>query len=92
LIGDILQTRPDLHGIYQVASEPISKYDLLVKLRDILGWSDIIIDPDDQFFCDRSLSGTRFSTATGWRPPTWEAMLQGLAAEWPSYEALYSKK
>lgn len=92
LIGDILQTRPDLHGIYQVASEPISKYDLLVKLRDVLGWSDIIIDPDDQFFCDRSISGTRFSTATGWRPPTWEAMLQGLAAEWPSYEALYSKK
>jgi dTDP-4-dehydrorhamnose reductase len=92
LIGDILQTRPDLHGIYQVASEPISKYDLLVKLRDVLGWSDIIIDPDDQFFCDRSLSGTRFSSATGWRPPTWEAMLQGLAAEWPSYETLYSKK
>lgn len=92
LIGDILQTRPDLHGMYQVASEPISKYDLLVKLRDILGWSDIIIDPDDQFFCDRSLSGTRFSTATGWRPPTWEAMLQGLAAEWPSYETLYSLK
>jgi dTDP-4-dehydrorhamnose reductase len=92
LIGDILQTRPDLTGVYQVASEPISKFDLLVKLRDILGWSDIVIDPDDQFFCDRSLSGTRFSVATGWRPPTWEAMLQGLAAEWPMYEGLYSQK
>ena len=92
LIGDILQTRPDLSGVYQVASEPISKFDLLVKLRDILGWNDIVIDPDDQFFCDRSLSGTRFSVATGWRPPTWEAMLQGLAAEWPAYADLYSKK
>lgn len=92
LIGDILQTRPDLSGVYQVASEPISKLDLLVKLRDILGWNDIVIDPDDQFFCDRSLSGTRFSIATGWRPPTWEAMLQGLAAEWPAYADLYSKK
>jgi dTDP-4-dehydrorhamnose reductase len=92
LIGDILQTRPDLNGLYQVASEPISKFDLLVKLRDILGWKDIVIDPDDQFFCDRSLSGTRFSTATGWRPPTWEAMLQGLASEWPAYEAFYTQK
>jgi dTDP-4-dehydrorhamnose reductase len=92
LIGDILQTRPDLTGVYQVASEPISRYDLLVKLRDILGWNDILIDPDDQFFCDRSLSSTRFTTATGWRPPTWEAMLQGLAAEWPHYEKLYSQK
>lgn len=92
LIGDILQTRPDLTGLYQVSSEPISKFDLLVKLRDILGWTDIVIDPDDQFFCDRSLSGVRFSTATGWRPPTWEAMLQGLASEWPMYQELYSQR
>lgn len=92
LIGDILQTRPDLSGVYQVSSEPISKFDLLVKLRDILGWSDIVIEPDNQFFCDRSLSSTRFTTTTGWRPPTWEAMLQGLASEWPYYEKLYSQK
>jgi dTDP-4-dehydrorhamnose reductase len=91
LIADILQTRPDLNGVYQVSSEPISKFDLLVKLRDILGWSDIVIDPDNQFFCDRSLSGSRFTIATGWRPPTWEAMLQGLATEWPYYEELYSQ-
>jgi dTDP-4-dehydrorhamnose reductase len=89
LIGDILQTRPDLNGLYQVASEPITKFDLLVQLRDRLGWKDIIIDPDDQFFCDRSLSGARFSIATGWRPPTWEAMLEGLSAEWPRYDDLY---
>jgi len=89
LIGDILQTRPDLSGLYQLASEPISKFNLLVKLRDILGWKDIVIDSDDQFFCDRSLSGAHFSTATGWRPPTWEAMLQGLAMEWPRYADLY---
>lgn len=92
LIGDILQTRPDLSGVYQVASEPISKFDLLVRLRDMLGWDDIVIDPDDQFFCDRSLSGQHFSTVTGWRPPTWEAMLQGLAMEWPRYADLYVQK
>lgn len=92
LIGDILQTRPDLSGLYQVASEPISKFDLLVQLRDILGWKDIVIEPDEQFFCDRSLSGARFSATTGWRPPTWDAMLQGLAAEWPHYTEYYSQK
>lgn len=89
LIGDILQTRHDLSGLYQVASEPITKFDLLVRLRDKLGWKDIVIDPDDQFFCDRSLSGARFSTATGWRPPTWEAMIEELSADWPSYADLY---
>jgi dTDP-4-dehydrorhamnose reductase len=92
LIGDILQTRPDLSGLYQVASEPISKFDLLVQLREILNWKDMVIEPDEQFFCDRSLSGARFSTATGWRPPTWEAMLQGLALEWPRYAQYYSNQ
>lgn len=89
LIGDILLTRPDLTGLYQVASEPISKFDLLVNLRDILGWNDITIDADDNFFCDRSLSGAHFTAATGWRPPTWNAMLEGLAAEWPRYQKYY---
>jgi len=89
LIGDILLSRPDLHGIYQVASEPISKYSLLLQLRDLLNWKDIVIEPDDQFFCDRSLSGTRFSVATGWRSPTWQAMLEGLVDEWPNYKDYY---
>jgi dTDP-4-dehydrorhamnose reductase len=89
LIGDIIETRPDLHGLYHVASASISKYDLLVRLRDILGWKDIAIDPDEQFFCDRSLNGTRFSTTTGWLAPNWDSMLLGLAEEWPGYAAYY---
>jgi dTDP-4-dehydrorhamnose reductase len=91
LVGDITETRPDLHGLYQVASEPISKYELLMRLRDLMGWQDIIIDADDQFFCDRSLLGNRFTATTGWRAPTWDVMLQGLAAEWPQYASFYSK-
>jgi len=91
LIGDLIATRPDLHGLYQVASEPITKYDLLVKLRAILGWKDITIDGDDQFFCDRSLMGGRFTTTTGWKPPSWDSMLEGLASEWDEYAAEYKK-
>lgn len=91
LIGDILETRKDLTGLYQVSSAPISKFDLLTRLRDALGWTDIIIDPDDQFYCDRNLIGTRFSTATGWMSPSWDEMIAGLAAEWPIYES-WNKK
>jgi len=90
LIGDILLTRPDLTGIYHVASEPISKFDLLMQLRELLGWQDITIDPDENYFCDRSLSSARFSRATGWRSPAWDAMLEGLAAEWQDYQKYYS--
>lgn len=89
LIGDILLTRPDLTGIYQVASEPISKFALLLQLRDLLAWKDIEIDPDENFYCDRSLSSAHFASATGWRAPAWDAMLEGLAAEWPDYQKYY---
>jgi len=90
LISDLIETRPDLTGLYQVASEPISKYDLLVALRGKLGWDDIEIEPDGNFYCDRSLVGTRFSVATGWQAPDWDEMLSGLAEEWPVYQGWYA--
>jgi dTDP-4-dehydrorhamnose reductase len=91
LISDLVETRPDLTGLYQVASQPISKYDLLVRLRDKLGWDDVEIEPDDNFFCDRSLIANRFNVATGWIPPDWDEMLSGLAEEWPLYEQWYAE-
>jgi dTDP-4-dehydrorhamnose reductase len=86
LLGDILMTWPALDGLYHVASSPITKYDLLLRMRDALGWQDITIEPDDQFHCDRSLLGSRFKAATGWQSPDWDEMIAGLAAEWHTYE------
>lgn len=92
LIGDLILTRPDLYGLYQVASEPITKYDLLLQLGKELGWDDIVLHPDDQFYCDRTLLGDRFTTATGWRAPDWDQMLTGLAQEWPEYQKSYQER
>ena len=89
LIGDLILTRPDLYGLYQVASAPITKFDLLVQLSEKLSWDDIQILPDDQFFCDRTLLSARFTTATGWRAPSWDDMLLGLVQEWPQYSKAY---
>jgi dTDP-4-dehydrorhamnose reductase len=86
LIGHLLEHEPALSGVYHVASEPISKYDLLVRLRAALGWDDITILPDDDFFCDRSLVAARFAEKTGWKAPDWEEMVARLAAERPFYE------
>jgi dTDP-4-dehydrorhamnose reductase len=85
LMADLIESHPDLSGLYQVASMPISKYDLLLRLRDALGWKDIAIVPDDQFRCDRSLVGTRFEREIRWVAPNWDRMIAALAAEWPAY-------
>jgi dTDP-4-dehydrorhamnose reductase len=71
---------PKLSGVYQVSSDPISKYDLLQLTKKAFNRTDIDIKPEDNFFCDRSLNSSRFREFTGYNPPSWEAMINELAA------------
>ena len=81
LVDRLLARHRDLHGVWHVASSPISKYDLLVTLARALGRTDIEIVPDDTFECDRSLRADAFHAATGYEPPSWDDMLTELAGE-----------
>jgi dTDP-4-dehydrorhamnose reductase len=80
LIEKLIATHPDAHGLYHASSAPISKLDLLSALNRRLRLGTSIV-PDDAFKCDRSLDSTRFRTAFGYVPPTWDSMLEELAAE-----------
>ena len=81
VIERILLDFPNLSGIWNVASEPINKYDLLVQLSERIGRKDIEIEPYDSFVCDRSLNGAAFRRQTGYIAPSWTAMLDELAAQ-----------
>lgn len=85
IMGDIIANHPDLSGLYQIASQPISKYELLVKLREAMGL-DIEIEPYEDPPCDRSLSAARFVSATGYRIPGWDQMLAEVAADPTRYD------
>ena len=69
---------PKAHGVYHVASPPISKYDLLALIRDRLRLP-ITIERDSTFECDRSLDASRFHRDACYSPPTWEAMIDDMA-------------
>jgi len=86
LVLDVIGTWTTMSGIYHVASKPISKYDLLVRMRDVLGWHDFPIEPNESFRCDRSLIAARFEAETGWKAPEWDLMIRDLAAEQRIYE------
>lgn len=77
LIADILDRFPDLSGLWHVSSDPISKYELLGLVNQALRLG-ITIEKDETFHCDRSLDGTRFRAATGYRPPPWPDMVRQL--------------
>ena len=80
IVDRILTQHPALSGVWHVASEPISKFALLQLCREKLGWEGII-EPNDEFVCDRSLNADRFNQATGYTPPSWEAMISELAQQ-----------
>jgi dTDP-4-dehydrorhamnose reductase len=86
-VGDVIERRPTLTGLWHVASTPIAKYDLLCQLRDAFDL-DVAIEPDDEFACDRSLDGSRFAVETGIVAPAWSEMVDELHRESSLYESL----
>ena len=90
VVADLVVNWRSLSGLYQLSSGRISKYDLLVQLRDGLGL-DVEIVPDDEPFCDRSLVGERFAAATGYRCPPWPDLISQLAADSATYSLPINK-
>lgn len=80
VVADLMERHPRLSGLLQVSSGRISKYDLLCLLRDGYGLA-IAVEPDDGPREDRSLDGSRFSAATGYRCPAWPRLIQELVGD-----------
>ncbi|MDC1433206.1 SDR family oxidoreductase [Burkholderiales bacterium] len=79
IIRDVLIPRTDLHGVYHVAAEPISKYDLLKLIANVYG-KPIEIVPDNNHVNDRSLNADRFRDATGYITPGWPELVRSMHA------------
>lgn len=73
----IIQTHPTLSGIYNVSSNPISKYDLILKINELYKLN-IEIKEDDTLLSDKSLISDRFFKETTFKKPNWDKMLLGL--------------
>ena len=84
VVRNLIYGWPSLHGLYHLAGPRISKHDLLCVINRELRLG-IEIVPEDVFFCDRSLDGTRFHNATGFTPPTWDEMIGELANDTTPY-------
>jgi dTDP-4-dehydrorhamnose reductase len=75
LIRDLVLPRADMHGLYHVASNPISKYELLKLVATAYGKSNEI-RPDDELVIDRSLNASRFAVCTGYAAPPWPQLVK----------------
>ena len=85
LVGEIITKHPDLSGLYQVASDPISKHDLLCLLKEAYEM-DVEIEPDDREVSDRSMKCDRLRSAIGFTCPPWPELVRELAGDKTPYE------
>ena len=79
VVRDFVLPQPDLHGVYHVAADPISKYALLQLVNSAYG-KHLDITPDASVQIDRSLNGGRFRAATGYVAPSWPELVQQMQA------------
>jgi len=71
---------PNLEGLKQIASEPISKFDLLSTVKKIYDLK-VNIEPDISFIVNRSLNGQNFAHETQIDIPNWTAMISQMYSD-----------
>jgi dTDP-4-dehydrorhamnose reductase len=74
LIHDRVLINKDLHGLYHVGAQPISKYDLLHLVNREYD-KKLVIEPDGNLKIDRSLNVSRFREVTGYVAPAWPDLI-----------------
>jgi dTDP-4-dehydrorhamnose reductase len=74
VIRDCVIPNVNLTGVFHVAVEPISKFDLLNLVADVYG-KTIQIIPDDSVVINRSLNASKFKKATGYIAPDWKDLV-----------------
>jgi dTDP-4-dehydrorhamnose reductase len=87
IIAQIITDHPDMQGVWHVASEPISKFELLSLVEQVYGL-DIQIEPDETVVIHRSLNADRFRRATGLVPPSWSDMIEQMYRDSTPYSEL----
>jgi dTDP-4-dehydrorhamnose reductase len=84
IIVQIIDEYPALHGVYQIASEPISKFDLLCLVKKIYDLT-IAIEPDETIINNRSLNPGKFKKETNIKIPSWEYMIEQMYRDTTPY-------
>jgi dTDP-4-dehydrorhamnose reductase len=76
-LRQIVIPQANLSGIFHIASEPCSKFDLLKMIKEEYSLNVDIV-PDTSVIVNRSLDASMLETITGYSPPSWVEMLHAM--------------
>jgi dTDP-4-dehydrorhamnose reductase len=85
VVATLIRRGIPISGLYQVAGPWISKYELLVEIRDTAGLN-IEITRDIELVSDRTMVGKRFTKATGIVIPEWSEMIIDMVTDPTPYK------
>ncbi len=71
---------PNLEGVFQLSSDPISKYDLLCLAKEYFK-VDVEIEKFENFSSDKTLVCDKYKSATGFKPASWRDMMKEISLD-----------
>jgi len=88
LVADLIENHKDLSGIYNVASNPISKLELLHLINDNFDLR-LIINDDKTVISNKTLNASKIEKEIGLLTPSWDELIFELKKDYMNFIDLY---
>jgi len=91
LVADLIDNHKNLIGIYNVASKPISKFELLHLINDNFDLG-LIINDDKTVISNKTLDPSKIDNELGIKSPSWDELIIELKKDYMHFIDLYKTK
>ena len=90
LVADLIENHKDLRGIYNIASNPISKFELLHLINDNFDLG-LVINKDQNIISNKTLDTSKIEKELGIKPPSWNQLIIELKKDYMHFIDLYKR-
>jgi len=91
LVVDLIENHKDLIGIYNIASNPISKFELLHLINDNFDLG-LVINKDQNIVSNKTLDASKIENELGIKSPSWNELILDLKKDYIHFIDLYKTK
>ncbi|MDA9272960.1 SDR family oxidoreductase [Flavobacteriaceae bacterium] len=90
LVVDLIENHKDLSGIYNIASNPISKFELLHLINDNFDLG-LVINKDQNIVSNKTLDASKIENELGINSPSWNELIIELKKDYMHFIDLYKR-
>ncbi|MDA9364244.1 SDR family oxidoreductase [Flavobacteriaceae bacterium] len=90
LVANLIQNHKDLNGIYNIASNPISKFELLHLINDNFDLG-LVINKDQSITSNKTLNALKIENELGIKSPSWNELIIELKKDYMHFIDLYKR-